>query len=81
MSHENVTFNANGTLSANPKHTLVWVPELSEGRREDDLVIMPNIALLVSKNATDTDTDTERISVQKSASLNCAIVQEVATHF
>ncbi|XP_049824965.1 scavenger receptor class B member 1 isoform X2 [Aethina tumida] len=46
MSHENVTFNANGTLSANPKHTLVWVPELSEGRREDDLVIMPNIALL-----------------------------------
>lgn len=48
MSHENVTFNSNGTLSAIPKHPLIWVPELSEGRREDDLLILPNIALLVS---------------------------------
>ncbi|CAH0548626.1 unnamed protein product [Brassicogethes aeneus] len=46
MSHENVTFFENGTLFANPRHKLVWVEELSEGRREDDLVIMPNIALL-----------------------------------
>ncbi|XP_018562646.1 scavenger receptor class B member 1-like isoform X2 [Anoplophora glabripennis] len=46
LSHENVTFNDNGTLTANPKHPLVWVPELSGGRREDDLLILPNIALL-----------------------------------
>nr|CAH7728595.1 unnamed protein product [Callosobruchus chinensis] len=46
MSHENVTFNENGTLTAVPVHPLVWVPELSEGRSEDDLLILPNIALL-----------------------------------
>lgn len=48
MEHENVSFNENGTLTASPKHPLVWVPELSEGRSEDDLLILPNIALLVS---------------------------------
>lgn len=52
LSHENVTFNENGTLTAVPKHPLVWVPELSEGRKEDDLLILPNIALLVSKQNT-----------------------------
>ncbi|KAJ8954143.1 hypothetical protein NQ318_005737 [Aromia moschata] len=46
LTHENVTFNDNGTLTAIPKHPLVWVEEMSEGRREDDLVILPNIALL-----------------------------------
>ncbi|XP_028136382.1 scavenger receptor class B member 1-like isoform X2 [Diabrotica virgifera virgifera] len=46
MLHDNVTFNDNGTLTAIPRHPLVWVPELSEGRREDDLLILPNIALL-----------------------------------
>lgn len=49
MTHENVTFNDNGTLTMIPKHPLVWVPELSEGHAEDDLLILPNIALLVSK--------------------------------
>lgn len=48
MSHDNITFNDNGTMNAIPKHPLVWVPELSEGRKEDDLLILPNIALLVS---------------------------------
>lgn len=48
MNHDNVTFNDNGTLTAVPKHPLVWVPELSAGRREDDLLVLPNIALLVS---------------------------------
>lgn len=48
LTHENVTFNDNGTLTASPSHPLVWVPELSEGRREDDLLTLPNIALLVS---------------------------------
>nr|CAI5839718.1 unnamed protein product [Callosobruchus analis] len=47
MSHENVTFNENGTLTTVPVHPLVWVPELSEGRSEDDLLILPNIALLM----------------------------------
>jgi hypothetical protein len=46
--HDKVSFNDNGTVSAVPRHPLVWVPELSEGRREDDLLILPNIALLVS---------------------------------
>ena len=31
-----------------PRHPLVWVPELSNGT-EEDILIMPNIALLVSK--------------------------------
>ena len=48
MTHDNITFNDNGTVSASPKHPLVWVPELSEGRLEDDQLILPNIALLVS---------------------------------
>lgn len=48
MSHENVTFNENGTITATPVHPLVWAPELSNGRREDDLLILPNVALLVS---------------------------------
>lgn len=50
LSHDNITFNDNGTLTSTPRHPLVWVPELSEGRREDDLLVLPNIALLVSKN-------------------------------
>lgn len=43
-----MTFNDNGTLSAVPKHPLLWMPELSGGRKEDDILILPNIALLVS---------------------------------
>jgi hypothetical protein len=48
MSHENITFNDNGTLSAIPHHPLEWREELSGGRREDDIFYLPNIALLVS---------------------------------
>lgn len=48
LSHDNVTFNANGTLTAFPNHPLKWVPEMSEGHQEDDELILPNIALLVS---------------------------------
>lgn len=47
--HDNVTFNPNGTVTAVPRHPLIWIPELSEGRKEDDLLILPNIALLVSE--------------------------------
>ncbi|XP_050312104.1 scavenger receptor class B member 1-like isoform X2 [Anthonomus grandis grandis] len=46
MTHENVTFNDNGTLSSIPNHPLVWEPALSNGHKEDDLLILPNIALL-----------------------------------
>lgn len=50
MSHENVTFNDNGTLSAIPHHPLEWREDLSGGRSEDDIFYLPNIALLVSYN-------------------------------
>ncbi|XP_069684657.1 scavenger receptor class B member 1-like isoform X2 [Periplaneta americana] len=45
MEHTNVTFNDNGTLTTVPRHPLVWMPELSGGK-EDDILVMPNIALL-----------------------------------
>lgn len=48
MTHENITFNDNNTMSTNPSHPLVWQEHLSEGRREDDEVVMLNIAMLVS---------------------------------
>lgn len=47
FTHDNITFNTNGTVSAIPKHPLKYIPELSKGR-EEDLLILPNIALLVS---------------------------------
>ncbi|ENN71632.1 hypothetical protein D910_12528 [Dendroctonus ponderosae] len=46
LTHENITFNDNGTLTSIPSHPLVWEPTLSEGRKESDLLILPNIALL-----------------------------------
>ncbi|CAG2060310.1 unnamed protein product [Timema podura] len=46
LEHKNVTFNSNGTLTMNPSHPLRWVEELSEGHKEDDILILPNIALL-----------------------------------
>lgn len=48
LSHDEIVFNENGTLSTIPHHSLVWNEELSMGRREDDIFMMPNIALLVS---------------------------------
>lgn len=48
FTHDNVTFNDNGTVSTIPHHPLVWQPEMSGGRSEDDLFMLPNIALLVS---------------------------------
>lgn len=51
LVHDNVTFNENGTISTTPRHPLVWIEELSEGRREDDMFMLPHIALLVSRNS------------------------------
>lgn len=48
LSHENVVFNDNGTVSTQPKHPLLWDAERSVGRSENDTLILPNIALLVS---------------------------------
>lgn len=47
MEHTNVSFNSNGTMSMSPSHPLKWVPEMSNGK-EDDILVLPNIALLVS---------------------------------
>lgn len=47
--HDNVTFNDNGTVSSIPRHPLTWQSELSAGRSEEDIFMLPNIALLVSE--------------------------------
>ncbi|XP_012221741.2 scavenger receptor class B member 1 isoform X2 [Linepithema humile] len=49
FQHANVVFNDNGTLSAVPIHPLTYIPELSNGT-EEDLLILPNIALLSITN-------------------------------
>ncbi|KAH0550224.1 scavenger receptor class B member 1-like isoform X1 [Cotesia glomerata] len=49
LEHSNITFNDNGTVSAIPKHPLTYVPELSGGT-EDDILYLPNIALLSIAN-------------------------------
>lgn len=49
FEHADVIFNENGTLSAIPVHPLKYVPEMSNGT-EEDLVIMPNIALFSITN-------------------------------
>ncbi|XP_005182566.2 scavenger receptor class B member 1 isoform X1 [Musca domestica] len=52
MTHENITFNENNTMSTNPSHPLVWQEHLSEGRSEDDEVVMLNIAMLAISHLT-----------------------------
>lgn len=47
FEHSNVVFNDNGTLPAIPIHPLKYMPDMSNGT-EEDLVIMPNVALFVS---------------------------------
>ncbi|XP_052854701.1 scavenger receptor class B member 1 isoform X1 [Drosophila gunungcola] len=52
MTHKNITFNENNTMSSTPSHPLVWQDQMSEGRREDDEVIMLNIAMLAISHLT-----------------------------
>ncbi|XP_043063816.1 scavenger receptor class B member 1 isoform X1 [Drosophila ficusphila] len=52
MTHENVTFNKNNTMSSTPRHPLVWQEHMSNGHREDDEVIMLNIAMLAISHLT-----------------------------
>lgn len=47
MEHKNLTFNNNNTMTMAPVHPLTWEPEMNIGK-EDDVFILPNIALLVS---------------------------------
>uniref|UniRef100_A0A1A9UH43 Uncharacterized protein n=1 Tax=Glossina austeni TaxID=7395 RepID=A0A1A9UH43_GLOAU len=53
FTHENVTFNANDTMSTLPRHPLVWQEHLSEGNKEDDPVVMLNIAMLIDLKIVD----------------------------
>ena len=45
--HADSVFNENGTVTTVPKYPLEWMPELSNGR-EDDILVLPNVAVLVS---------------------------------
>lgn len=50
LEHTDVKFNENGTLSTVPIHPLIWEEELSQGNKEDDKLVLPNIALLSIAN-------------------------------
>lgn len=50
FAHYNVSFNDNDTMTTFPRHPLVWQPDRSPGRSEDDILYLPNIAMLVSKS-------------------------------
>ncbi|XP_015601972.1 scavenger receptor class B member 1 isoform X2 [Cephus cinctus] len=47
LKNENVTWNDNGTMSYTPRRTVVYVPEMSVGDPEQDLVMVPNIPMLM----------------------------------
>ena len=49
LEHKNVVFNDNGTVTALLHHPLTYVPEMSNGT-EEDIMILPNIALLSIAN-------------------------------
>lgn len=54
--HANITFNhENGTVSAVPRFPLQWMPELNSGK-EDDVLMLPNVALLSIANVMATST-------------------------
>ncbi|XP_076618698.1 scavenger receptor class B member 1 [Colletes latitarsis] len=46
LENQNVTWHNNGTISYIPKRTVVYVPEMSVGDPEKDLVRVPNIPML-----------------------------------
>ncbi|XP_078051265.1 scavenger receptor class B member 1 [Augochlora pura] len=49
FEHKDVEFNGNGTVTANVYHPLTYVPDMSAGT-EEDILILPNIALLSITN-------------------------------
>lgn len=48
FEHKDPQFNDNNTVTAMLHHPLQYIPEMSNGT-EEDLLILPNIALLVSE--------------------------------
>jgi len=62
LTHGNVTFNENGTITAIPFHPLTYMPELSNGT-EEDKHILPNIALLSFAHVTSTASFITRFGV------------------
>ncbi|XP_037958648.1 scavenger receptor class B member 1 isoform X2 [Teleopsis dalmanni] len=65
MTHENITFNENNTMSTIPQHPLVWQEHLSEGNKEDDPVVMVNIAMLAISHITSKKTSFHRYGLNK----------------
>ncbi|XP_066584676.1 scavenger receptor class B member 1-like [Prorops nasuta] len=46
LENENITWNDNGTISYSPKRSVFYVPEMSVGDPEVDLINVPNIPML-----------------------------------
>ncbi|CAK1546515.1 unnamed protein product [Leptosia nina] len=69
LEHSQIKFNSNGTLSTIPKHPLVWVDELSEGNKEDDIVYLPHIALLSIANVVSAQSFMTRFGLNRLISL------------
>ncbi|KAF5286498.1 hypothetical protein FQR65_LT12581 [Abscondita terminalis] len=63
LVHDEIVFNENGTLTSVPKHPLEWVAELSEGRKEDDQLILPHIALLSIAHVVSTSSFITRLGL------------------
>lgn len=47
LTHHNITFNPNGTMSYVPHREVIFVPEKSFGDPKDLIIIVPNIPMLV----------------------------------
>jgi hypothetical protein len=48
LEHMNTTFNENGTMSYIPVRRVKFIPEKSVGDPVTDIIVIPNIPLLVS---------------------------------
>ncbi|XP_049883746.1 scavenger receptor class B member 1-like isoform X2 [Pectinophora gossypiella] len=83
LEHEVLRFNDNNTLSAIPKHPLTWVPELSEGNKEDDQLYLANIALLSIANVVSSQSFFTRIGLNNLIGLTNAkpLVKMTAREF
>ncbi|XP_029040309.1 scavenger receptor class B member 1 [Osmia bicornis bicornis] len=46
LENQNVTWHENNTISYKPKRTVVYIPEMSNGDPEKDIVHVPNIPML-----------------------------------
>ncbi|XP_012280921.1 scavenger receptor class B member 1 [Orussus abietinus] len=46
LENQNIRWHDNGTLSYSPKRTVLYIPEMSVGNPDDDIVMVPNIPML-----------------------------------